>query len=116
MDKQSEVHFLPCDIDYDGSTDMKAYFKITEGSNGKLTSQLRGHEMQGEAMAISKDGLPVQGILATKGVQMHTDQGTKLEITGRFDSITVWQHDTKPDIHQIQDYVEWFEISHAVHG
>jgi hypothetical protein len=114
MEIQSDVHFLPCDIDKDGSTNIKAYFKVTQTSEGKLRSQLRGHDLQGDVLSLSKEGLPVQGIVATKG--QLTGEGTKLEITGRFESITVWQHDSKPDISQIREYLDWFEISNAVHG
>ena len=111
----SDVQYLPCDIDYVGSTDINAYFKVTTSADGGLRSQIRGHELIGEKMHISSPELPVTGLLVTRGTRVG-GEGTRLEVTGAFDSITVWQHDAKPDIQQIRDYIEWFEIANAVHS
>jgi len=112
---KSDVQYLPCDIDYVGSTEINAYFKVTTSADGVLHSQIRGHELIGEKMPISTPELPVTGLLVTRGTQVG-GEGTRLEVTGAFDSITVWQHDAKPDVPQVRDYIDWFEIASAVHS
>ena len=37
-----------------------------------------------------------------------------LEVTGRFDEITVWEHDRSPDLNPFFDIMDWFEISKSV--
>jgi len=111
----SDVQYLPCDIDYVGSTEINAYFKVFTSSDGMLHSQIRGHELIGEKMPISTPELPVTGLLVTKGTQVG-GEGTRLEVTGVFNSITVWQHDAKPDISQVRDYIDWFDVANAVHS
>jgi len=111
----SDVQYLPCDIDYVGSTEINAYFKVSTSGDGVLHSQIRGHELIGEKMPICTPALPVTGFLVTKGSQVG-GEGTRLEVTGVFDSITLWQHDAKPDVCQVRDYIDWFEIANAVHS
>ncbi len=110
---QSDVHYLPCDVDFIGSTDINAYFKVSKKSNGLMHSQLRGHALVGERMSLSTGEVSVQGLLATKGTNVG-GEGTKLEVTGSFNEMTVWQHDVKPDLQQLRTYIDWFEISNAV--
>ena len=40
--KDSTVHYLPCKIDYNGSTEISSYFMVNEEADGSLSAQFRG--------------------------------------------------------------------------
>ena len=117
MANHSEVHFLPCETTYDGATEVKSFFHITAGSTrGSLQSALRGHELQGEALKLSTESFPVRGLCITKVPDTPGGAGAKLRVDSEFQEMTMWQHDAKPDVPHMRDFINWFEISDAVHS
>ena len=117
MANQSDVHFLPCETTYDGATEVKSFFQVTPGSTpGSVLSAYRGHELQGESLKLSTEELPVRGLCITKEMDTPGDAGTKLRVASEFQAMTMWQHDAKPDVPHMRDFIEWFEISNAIHS
>jgi hypothetical protein len=110
----TKVHYLPCQFDYDGPAEVRSFFKVRQGKEENcLSSALRGHELIGEVMTVSQEGLPVRGFCVSK---CDEDGQTKLRVMSEFDKMTVWQHDAKPDIPHMRDCINWFEISSALHS
>jgi hypothetical protein len=104
-----QVHYLPCSIKYDGPTDVGSFFRVAKDPNtGTLTSHMRGRELKGSVVDLPSK---VSGLCVTPGV----DDPRRWEVTGQFDSMTVWQHDVTPDVAQMQEYLHYFELSKAVH-
>jgi hypothetical protein len=132
MEIQSTVHYLPCDFGYDGPAEVLSFFKISkdESESGLFNAQLRGHELFGEDLNISTAKVAVKGLIvvAKTGNSGSPDEDeenenlklkeskTKLRVMGEFNKMTIWQHDTKPETSKVQDYIDWFEISDAVHS
>jgi hypothetical protein len=105
----STVHLLPCTIDFDGPVPVNSFFQIKKAKND-LRSAFRGRELVGSVLTLP-DG--VQGVNA---VQMKPSEKTETawDCVGRFKEITVWQHDVAPDLGQLQDCIDWFEIADEV--
>ena len=106
---ESNVHYLPCSVKYDGPANINAYFKTTSSETNpyELTSRFRGRELKGKRIALP---IGVVGFfLASDGL------GSKsVSIRGHFRSLTIWDHDIAPDTAPISDQFDWLEISKAV--
>ena len=109
----STVHMLPCGMSYDGPTEVNSFFRVQEKADGSLSSTIRGRQLTGEKMELSANGVDVHGLCVTKS---GNGLDARLEVTGRFDRMNVWQHDAKPDCNQIREYTDFFEISNSVHS
>ena len=105
----STVHYLPCGIKYDGPTEVNSYFLIKKEKNGELVSHLRGRELKGKTVPLPKD---VQGLCITPG----DDNPLRWEVTGEFDAMTLWQHDLPPDVAQMDEYLNLFEVLSSIHS
>ena len=104
-----QVHYLPCSIKYDGPTEVGSFFRVAKDPNSEtLTSHIRGRELKGSVMSLPSN---VSGLCVTPGV----DDPRRWEVTGQFDSMTVWQHDVTPDVAQMQEYINYFDLAKAVH-
>ncbi len=110
---EASIHYLPCGMSYDGPTEVKSFFQVKKGKDGTMTSAIRGRELMGEQMMLSVGGVNVHGLCVTKS---GNGSEARLEVTDRFDSMNIWQHDAKPDNNQIREYIDWFEINNSVHS
>ncbi len=108
-EKLSTVHFLPCTIDFDGPLAVNSFFQIQQTKTG-LRSSLRGRELIGKELA-----LPA-GVVGINAIQdsLKSKTETTWDCTGQFSEITVWQHDIAPDMGQMQDCFQWFDIAQKV--
>jgi len=109
----SSIHYLPCSMTYDGPSEVNSYFLVQQKADGLLSSSIRGRQLTGEKMQLNSNGVNVHGLCVTKS---GNGLDARLEITGRFDSMTVWQHDANPDCNQVREYTDFFEINNAVHS
>jgi hypothetical protein len=105
----STVHLLPCTIDFDGPVPVNSFFQIKKSKND-LRSAFRGRELVGNILALP------HGVQGVNAVQMKPSEKTETswDCVGRFKEITVWQHDVAPDVGQLQDCLDWFEIADEV--
>jgi hypothetical protein len=120
----STLHLLPCSIEYDGTAPIDSFFKITEDKKGNLKSHFRGRELKGKNLLIDpsssvlpdadaanpplKKSKPVIGLCVG-------DKGNKNWIVeGSFTSINVWEHDTSPDLSQMEECLGWFSTADCV--
>jgi ribonuclease H2 subunit C len=105
------VHYLPCGIKYDGPTDVNSFFRISKSDKDSevLVSHFRGRELKGQVVHLPEN---VSGLCITPG----KDDPRRWEVTGEFKDLTLWQHDLTPDVAQMEDLLNYFEISSAVHA
>ena len=105
----STMHFLPCSIDYDGPVPVNSFFRIKRSKNG-IKAALRGRELVGKEFTLPAN------VVGLNAVQNRTMDNTESswDCVGKFDKITVWQHDISPDLSQLQESVDWFEIADSV--
>lgn len=103
---QSTVHLLPCSIDYDGAAPIKSFFLIDKkGDSGTVMSHFRGRGLQGKSLNLGEE---VQGVCVC-------DKGNKnMIVEGTFDSLTIWEHDSAPDMAPMEDILSWFSIASSV--
>ncbi len=110
-DQSSSIHLLPCSIDFDGTTAVSSYFRITKDT---LNDELRSH-FRGRALRGLKVKLPggTQGLCVAKALNGETKK-VEWEIIDKFECIHDWQHDNAPDSKHLTDYFDWFEIAKSV--
>ena len=112
----STVHYLPCKIHYNGSTDVNNYFQVIKTNNNKhqvkeLKSAFRGRELIGKEVALPSN---VVGIHAIQQHQSKEKYEMTWEVSGNFEKLTVWQHDISPDLSTFNHALEWFDIANEV--
>lgn len=108
----SSIHYLPCNIHYDGSSDVNSYFQIQSIKlSNKLQAVFRGRELIGQELLLSG-----RNVIGINVVQKQPKSNTELnwEVTGNFNKIAVWQHDVAPDLTHFDEALEWFEIANEV--
>ena len=108
----SSMHYLPCNIHYDGSSEVNSFFQIKSlKSSNKLQSFFRGRELIGQELLLSD-----RNVIGINATQKQPESNTELnwEVTGNFNKITVWQHDVAPDLTHFEEALEWFEIANEV--
>jgi hypothetical protein len=118
----STLHLLPCSIEYNGTAPIDSFFKITENKKGDLISHFRGRELKGKNLLIDPSSSLVPDALnpplnKSKPVigLCIGDKGNKNWIVeGSFSSINVWEHDTPPDLSQMEECLTWFSTADCV--
>ena len=116
--QDSMVHYLPCKIDHSGSTDVASYFWTSEEADGSLSAQFRGRGLQGEILELSKQKGVVEGVnINVRGlIVAHSSSNPQvMEIEGQFDKMHVWQHDRKPEMQEVAQYLDHMEIAQSIH-
>lgn len=116
--KDSTVHYLPCKIDYNGSTEISSYFMVNEEADGSLSAQFRGRGLQGEVLELSKIKGDTEGTkMNVRGliVAHSSDNPQLMEIEGQFDKMHVWQHDRKPELQEVSMYLDHMDIAKSIH-
>ena len=116
--EDSTVHYLPCKIEHSGTADVSSYFLIDDKADGSLSARFRGRGLQGEVLELSKHKpMTTSGNLNMRGLVVARDSNntTHLEIEGQFDKMHVWQHDRKPEIHEVTQFLEHLEVAQAIH-
>ncbi len=108
----SVMHLLPCDIDYNGPAPVTSYFQISEGKrrNDEMTAHFRGHELIGKKVKLPEK---ITGLNVTQDMRNQSKE-LKWAVVGEFKEINVWQHDVAPDVNQIEECLDWFELASAV--
>eukprot|EP00388_Colpodella_angusta_P035657 GDKK01036678.1.p1 GENE.GDKK01036678.1~~GDKK01036678.1.p1 ORF type:complete len:131 (-),score=10.83 GDKK01036678.1:149-541(-) len=107
----STVHFLPCTIDFDGPVPVNSFFQVQRAKT-ELKASFRGRELIGKEMKLPTN---VLGVNAIQNRPKEASE-TSWDCVGQFDKITVWQHDVAPDLGQLQECIDWFEIAEQVHS
>ncbi len=105
----STIHFLPCSIEFDGPVAVNSFFQIKQSKN-ELRSAFRGRELVGKELKLPAT---VLGINAVQNRQTESTESS-WDCVGQFEKINVWQHDIAPDLGQLQDCIDWFEIAEQV--
>lgn len=122
------IHYLPCNIDYDGPAPVSSYFivKSSDNNDGEVHASLRGRQLVGVAVQLPQNVHGVCAITSKSAAGQHLEQshlqqqqeqrrrGLSLEPVGSFSSITMWQHDVKPDTGVLQDCFDWLSVAQAV--
>jgi len=110
--KQSVVHYLPFGIKFDGPTDVNSFFRVSAAEKDRpevLVSHFRGRELKGSVVELPAN---VSGLCVTPG----EDDPRRWEVTGEFNSLTLWQHDLTPDVTVMEDLLNMFQISEALNA
>lgn len=123
MSESSELHLLPCNIQYDGPAPVKSFFIQKNGKNNDKIAYLRGHELVGEVVDISKDWLGVVAVKASNKSNLDSEQDpskgrheVNMLAEGSFDSFTLWQHDVAPNMAQVEELLEWRDVANSLHS
>lgn len=102
----SEVHFLPCNILYDGPAPVESYFHPKhDQTTGELIANFRGRKLVGEVVELPPN---------TEGTVVEVTSRDKLVMHTSFRQIHVWEHDLKPDPQLIAESFDWLDIADAV--
>lgn len=130
QEQDSEIHLLPCSIEYNGPAPVSGFFQIesmledkasgslaSEHSKNKkiLKSHYRGRMLKGELVELP---CAVDGIHAMQKINGaigdSCTEPVKWEIAGTFKAIHVWEHDHDPDTEMFEDCFRWFDIARSV--
>lgn len=106
----SNIHLLPCSIEFHGPAPVSSYFHVTKDANGNLSSHFRGRLLRGASVPLPDK---VQGLCVTKKLNNDT-QRIDWEIVDKFSAIVDWEHHTFPQENHLQEYLDWFELSNSV--
>lgn len=103
--RESVVHYLPCNIHYDGPAPVESYFHPVSTNNETLTANFRGRKLVGEKVIFPPqiEGSVIE-VVHKDNVIIHTT----------FTEVHIWEHDLKPDSHFLQESFDWLEIADAV--
>lgn len=105
------IHCLPCQIEYDGPAPVSTYFLVSPGQEeNTYVSHLRGRRLVGKEVKLPEKIVGLHGIFG--GKKSNTEG--KVEIQESFHSFVSWQHDSTPDLNNIQECLDWMEISDVV--
>jgi hypothetical protein len=109
QEQTSTIHYLPCTIAHDGPLAVNSFFQIQKTKAGMISS-LRGRQLVGKTLPLPPNvtGLNIVQDGTTSKTELSWDCG------GHFQEIVVWQHDIAPDLGQLQDCFNWFEIADKV--
>lgn len=109
------VHRLPFNIEYNGAANINSFFKIKttkkrQRENDVLESHFRGRKLNGVTFS-----LPPDVIGLTTNVEL--EEGKKcFKVNGKFNKLTVWEHDRPPDLLDLDDAMLWMEVAKHVHS
>jgi hypothetical protein len=107
---KSVLNYLPCDIKFEGPTEVNSYFQITrDAKDDSMRSHFRGRELRGKVITIPST---VEGLCIT----CSSISSKQWEVSGHFDRLNLWQHDVLPETAVLEDYMDWFEVSNSVHS
>ncbi|XP_060581789.1 ribonuclease H2 subunit C-like [Ruditapes philippinarum] len=113
----SELHFMPAEIQYNGSANVKSYFEtnIRKKSENKMTASLRGRPLHGTKFEVPSG---YTGVIFNESKKSVTeDDERELTATGSFDSFNYWNLDREPShgdrLHQA---LTWIDIAKALHS
>lgn len=106
--KRNHIHLLPCSIEFDGPAPVSSYF-LTGDENGRA-AHFRGRRL------LKKDIHLPDGVVGMHMVIPDGRDGSerKAELQSAFKDFTVWQHDMLPSGQEVDQCLDWFEISEAV--
>ena len=111
----SEVHHMPCEVDYNGSTEMNIYFKPSEvpekfEKDGSVTA----HEVVFRGRCLQGRRVPLPG--NARGLVLSSGDGGSKEVNSTFDHIMHWNYGKNPSNQdRIPRVLNWFETAHAIH-
>jgi hypothetical protein len=116
--KASVIQVMPFSIDYNGTAPVNSYMRVCE-QKGELRTHFRGRELVGNEVKLPAQVKGVHAIPATRklGTASPTrsdDVGDSLEVTGEFSSFILWQHDVSPNVGQVEEALDWFEVADSV--
>lgn len=122
----SELHYLPCSINFDGAAGVKSFFHI-EGVKGEadlyLTSHLRGRKLSGREIKLPSsvteeesydENGNFQSCPAVVGLCVRDCGDMKWVVEGKFTSISEWMHDGPFNSSQIDHHLAWFLVADQV--
>lgn len=119
----STIHFLPCSIDYDGTAPIKSFFQTSDDLDGTFISHLRGRKLKGKLVELNvsqeKDSknlsnLPAENVSTVTGLCVGDNGNRNWIVEGHFTSMSIWEHDTNPDLSAIDECLSWFKIADQV--
>lgn len=107
----STVHVLPCSIDYDGVSQVTSYFMVQKDTKDDLLhSKFRGRDLVGKEVVVPETMKVFHSVVpVSKGGNKNS-----LEIVEEVQRFNIWQHDSPPDMSNIQECMDWMEIANAV--
>ena len=118
---------MPFSIDYNGTAPVNSYMRVCE-LKGELHTHFRGRELVGSEVKLPAG---VRGVHAVPSAQKlgtspaasnnnnrSSDKSDNpdgsLEVEGEFSSFFVWQHDVAPNMAQVEEALDWFEVAESV--
>ncbi|KAI9294157.1 ribonuclease H1 small subunit [Neoconidiobolus thromboides FSU 785] len=101
----TNIHLLPCKIDYNGEANIKDYFIINEETN------FRGRLLKSRKVNLNENGLKGLILLKKENDQEH------FKIEKEFKDYLVWEHDVLPKSDSPYINVDkWFKMAEVLHG
>ncbi len=110
-EEDSSVHYLPCQIAYDGPCPVDSYFKVQVGTPGTsntpemLASSFRGRKLVGQNIPLPS---------GTTGLIVHCTNSKTLQVDSHFSNVVVWEHDVRPNPTTFEESLEWIEVARKV--
>lgn len=104
----STIHLMPCTIEYDGNAQVKSFFHVQQETDGTLRSHFRGRELRGSILDLPST--------AVDGLCIGDCGNRQWRVEGTFSQMSVWEHDTMPDMSPLQESLAWFALADAVHS
>jgi ribonuclease H2 subunit C len=104
---ESNLHYLPCGIKFDGPVPVESYFKpiLSSSAPNTLESSFRGRKLIGKEVILPNN---------VTGITVQTNSSSQLDITGVFSNVVVWEHDKKPSDTVMEEPLQWFDVANQV--
>ncbi|GLH13436.1 hypothetical protein R5R35_002956 [Gryllus longicercus] len=113
---ESNVHYMPCKINFDGNATVSKYLQpcVKSGSTG-LTVSFRGHPLNGKEINLPTN---YKGIVLQERVKPLTEDADRnLHVVNTFKSITYWNWDKIPNHDDaFIAAMDWIDIAEALHS
>ncbi|KAJ1892024.1 hypothetical protein LPJ81_005630 [Coemansia sp. IMI 209127] len=128
-----KLHQLPCFVDYDGPSKTSVYFLPEKQADLTYEASFRGRQLCGckitlpdsyvghvlvESTASDHDGLQDMAFESDDVASPTNDEQRELRSVGRFEDLTVWEHDRVPlqDDDEFICSLQWIDVASSIHA
>ncbi|XP_071578590.1 ribonuclease H2 subunit C [Temnothorax nylanderi] len=117
VDRDAELHFMPCKIHGDETANVSSYFKpyIRRIDEGYYDCSFRGYPLQGRKVDVPAG---YRGMMFTEAKKADTENKERnLYCTGTFSQFTYWNYDRIPSKNDaLAAALDWVDVAKALHS
>jgi hypothetical protein len=106
----SGVNLMPFSIQYDGAAPVSSYLVLDQSNPQAIATHFRGRKIIRKTIPLPDNVIGLHVVTSTRD----TGSTKKAEIHSAFGEVHLWQHDIQPTGQELDQCLDWFELSDAV--